>query len=142
MVTNTDSAVFASVAPKRKITHDLPLARFQVVDVDVIARRNVSNGMTNVLAVFQDRFAIADVLEGKLVPQRDGVIHFHADGFVRVHDPAGQILSSLNALNDNHTNGVAFVMDQKIGRCATQLGCLSENESGKKNSYIRIEHVL
>jgi hypothetical protein len=51
-------------------------------------------------------------------------------------------LSSLNALNDNHTNGVAFVMDQKIGRCAAQLGCLSEKKSGKENSYIRILNVL
>jgi len=112
------------------------------MDMDVIARCDIGNGMANVLAILQYRFAITNIFQGEFMPKGNRMVYGDANSLINIHDPAGQILSSLNALNDNHTNGVAFVMDQKIGRCTAQLGCLSEKKSGKKNSYIRILNVL
>ena len=49
------------------------------------------------------------------------MVYGEVDSLINVHDPAGKVLSGLNTLNHDDANGVAFVMDEKIGRCAAQL---------------------
>jgi len=38
------------------------------MDMDVIARCDIGDGMADVFAILQNRLAIADVLEGKFMP--------------------------------------------------------------------------
>ena len=90
------------------------------MDVDVITLRDVSHGVADVLAVFDDRIAIADILQGKFVPQRNRIVNGKADGLVGIHDPAQKIVSCRNVLNHNNTHGVAVVVDQKIRYFAAQ----------------------
>jgi len=59
------------------------------------------------------------------------MVYGEVDSLINVHDPAGKVLSGLNTLNHDDANGVAFVMDEKIGRCAAQLGVLFEKVERK-----------
>ena len=101
------------------------------MDMDVIARCDIGNGMANVLAILQYRFAITNIFQGEFMPKGNRMVYGDANSLINIHDPAGQILSGLNTLNHDDANSVALVMDQKIGRCAAQLGVLFEKVERK-----------
>lgn len=102
------------------------------MDMDVIARCDIGNGMANVLAILQYRFAITNIFQGEFMPEGNRMVYGDANSLINIHDPARKVLSGLDTLNHDDANSIAFVMDQKIGRCAAQLGCLSKKKSGKK----------
>ena len=86
------------------------------MDVDVITLRDIGHGVADVLAVFDDRIAIADILQGKFVPQRNRIVHGQADGLVAIHNPARQVVARCDAFHNDHTDDVALIVNQKI-RC-------------------------
>ena len=90
------------------------------MDVDVIPLRDVGYGVADVFTVFDDRIAIADILQGKFVPQRNRIVHGQADGLVTIHNPARQVVARCDAFHNDHTDDVALIVNQKIRCFATQ----------------------
>ena len=84
------------------------------MDVDVIPLGDVGHGLSDILTIFDDRLAGADIPQGKFVSEGNRIVNGKADGLVTIHDPARKIVSRRNTLNHNNTHGVAVIMNQKI----------------------------
>ena len=120
VIADADPAVFPSVSMETKIAHDSPLARFDVMDVDVITLRDIGHGVADILAIFDDRIAIANILQGKFMPQRNRIVDSQADGLVAIHNPTRQVVARCDAFHNDHTDDVALIVNQKIRCFATQ----------------------
>ena len=120
VIADADAAVFPSVSKETRVTHDSPLTGFKVMDVDVIPLGDVGHGLSDILTIFDDRLAGADIPQGKFVSEGNRIVNGKADGLVGIHDPARKIVSCRHALNHNNTHGIAVIVDQKIRHFAAQ----------------------
>ena len=80
----------------------------------VMALADVGNSLADVMAVLENRIALADVAKRDLVTERDGVQGLDGQGFIGFHQPARKLLSGLDPLNHDNANAILGFMDQKI----------------------------
>jgi len=109
--------------------------------MDVIAFWDIGNGAPYIFSVLDDRVAVFEIFQGKLVAQWYGFIDRHCQRLVAVHDPALKGLASGDALDNNDPNGVACIVDKKI-RCRAAHSILLNHLLLFRKSYIRILIVL
>src|SRR3546814_5540947 len=99
-----------------------PLRRLEVMDVDVIALADIGHGLTDGMAVLEDRITILDGLQGDLMTDRDAVQRLHLDGLVGFHDPSGQLLAGFDVFGEDDADGILFVVHNELGdRKSTRL---------------------
>ena len=71
----------------------------------------------DVMAVLDDGVAVGDGAEGDFMADGDGFQALHLDGFVTLHDPAGQHLAFLDSFDDDAADGILFFVNKKM-RCS------------------------
>ena len=59
------------------------------MDMDVIARCDIGNGMANVLAILQYRFAITNIFQGEFMPEGNRMVYGDASPVDGELPPAG-----------------------------------------------------
>lgn len=72
------------------------------------------DGAADVVAVFENGVAGVDFFQGDFMAERNGVERFERDGFVGLHDPAGEILAGPGVFDDHHADGVGFVVNNEM----------------------------
>src|SRR5216683_5106950 len=91
-----------------------PALGFDIVHVSVLAHLDGRNGATDVHAVFDHRVATLEFADRELMAYGDVALRAHPDLLVLVHDPAGQFLPCLQPLDDDHSDGVVFVVHHEM----------------------------
>src|SRR5712691_9327393 len=102
-----------------------PALGLDIVHVGMLAHLDGRNGAADVHAVFDHRVAALEFADRELVADGKVALRADLDLLVLVHDPAGQFLPRLHALDDDHSDGVVFVMhyemDHGIGQRQSRL---------------------
>ena len=80
----------------------------------MLARRDGRHHTADVHAVLDHRRVLRERLDGELVPDRDVGLRVHLDFPVLVHDPAGELLAGLHALDHDDADGIAFVVHHEM----------------------------
>src|SRR5687767_8881862 len=99
----------------------LPTLGFHVMDMQMLALRNGLHHLADVHAVLDYGVARLVVAQRDLVADRDVALRLHFDVFVVFHDPAGERLPGLHALDHDDANAVAFLVHHEMNHSAAIL---------------------
>ena len=66
------------------------------------------------MAVFENGVAGFDFFESDFVAERNRVERLEGDGFVGLHDPAGEFLAGLGIFDYHDADGVGFVVNNEM----------------------------
>src|SRR5712671_2691499 len=91
-----------------------PALGLDIVHVGVLAHLDGRNGAPDVHAVLDHGVTVFELSDRELVPDGDIVLRADLDVLVLVHDPAGQLLPCLHALDDDHSDGIVFVVHHEM----------------------------
>src|SRR5215510_2992135 len=91
-----------------------PALGLHIVHVGMLADLDVGDRFSDVEAVLDDGVAPADRAGGELVPDRDVVERFDLQRRIVLHQPAGQLLPGLDALDDDDADGILLVVNQEM----------------------------
>src|SRR5665213_1339497 len=104
---NSPAFVFAFI-------EGLPALGLDVVHVRVLAHRDRRHHAPDVGAVLDHRRILGEAADRELVPDGDVGPGAHLDVLVLVHDPAGELLSSLDALHHDDADRVVLVVNHEM----------------------------
>src|SRR5882672_3061874 len=91
-----------------------PALGLDIVHVGVLAHLDRRNGAPDVHAVLDHGVAVLELSDRELVADGDIVLRADLDVLVLVHDPAGQLLPCLHPLDDDHSDGIVFVVHYEM----------------------------
>src|SRR5260370_31368842 len=116
----------------------LPALGLDIVHVGVLTHLDGSHGPADVDAVLDHRLVGLQLADRELVTDRDVVFRTDLDLLVLVHDPAGQLLPRLHALDDDHSDGVVFVVHHETnhGIRQRQRGLPAFGSTGRGQSWM------
>src|SRR2546428_12274277 len=111
-----------------------PALGLDIVHVSVLAHLEGRNGATDAHAVFDHRVATLEFADRELMAYGKVALRADPDLLVLVHDPAGQFLSCLQPLDDDHSDGVVFVVHNELNHNVSErAGCPnSDQPAGSK----------
>src|SRR6266481_9458321 len=92
----------------------LPALGLDIVHMGVLAHLDGRNGAPDVHAVLDYGVVALELSDRELVADGDIVLRTDLDVLVLVHDPADQLLPCLHALDDDHSDGVVFVVHYEM----------------------------
>src|SRR6476659_1167812 len=95
-----------------------PPFRLDVVDVRVLAHLDRRHDAADVRAVLHDGRILGHRLDGELVADGDVRHRLHLDLLVLVHDPAGELLPGLHALDHHDADRVVLVVNHEMNHDA------------------------
>src|SRR6266851_213966 len=91
-----------------------PALGLDIVHMGVLAHLDGRNGAPDVHAVLDHGVVALELSDRELVADGDIVLRMDLDVLVLVHDPAGQLLPRLHALDDDHSDGVVFIVHYEM----------------------------
>src|SRR5882762_6644611 len=91
-----------------------PALGLDIVHVGVLAHLDGRNGTADVHAVFDHRVATSEFADRELMAHGNVALRADLDLLVLVHDPAGQFLPCLRTLDDDHSDGIVFVVHHEM----------------------------
>src|SRR5258708_1269755 len=107
-------------SPRGTLERLSPALGLYIVHVGVLPHLDGRNGAADVHAVLDHGVAVLQLSDRELVADGDIVLRADLDVFVLVHDPADQLLPCLHALDDDHSDGVVFVVHYEMNHGVRQ----------------------
>ena len=92
-----------------------PALGFDIVDMDMRALGDVGNRPPDIAAIFQDRVAAGDIMQGDLVANRHILGRLQVKTGIVGGDHAKHFRASLQALDNDHAARIFRFMHKKMG---------------------------
>jgi hypothetical protein len=78
------------------------------------ASADIGDNAADIMSVLQDGVAKFEVTKSDLVPERHSIERLEANGLIGFHDPTGDFFAGLDIFDDDHANGVGFIVHDEI----------------------------
>src|SRR5437879_10879336 len=105
---------------KRNVELVSPALCLDTVHVVVLSHLDWRNRTADVHAVFDHRVAALELTDRDFLAYGNVALRADLDLPVLVHDPSGQLLPCLHALDDDDSDGIVFIVHQEMNHGIVQ----------------------
>jgi hypothetical protein len=92
----------------------LPPFGLQIVDVNMAAFADIGDNSADIMSVLEHGVANFQVTKSDFVTEWHGIERLEANGLVGFHNPTGDFFAGLDVFDDDHANGVGFIVHDEI----------------------------